>query len=232
MPRKIFVSYKYSDSSVLPLNGDDSTLAKDYANKTQFLLIEKGHTYKGERDGDDLKHLAIETIEKKLKDRLYDTSVTIVLVSRNMKEDYRPENDQWIPWEIAYSLKEISRGGRTSMSNAILAVVLPDEVGDYSYFIRQTGCEKCNCRIVNTGRLFKIHADNMYNQRNKDIVKCSNPFCSANSVEMYIGDPSYISFIEWELFKKNINTYIDIAVRIKEKINDYDVAKQIQKTIW
>lgn len=69
-----------------------------------------------------------------LKDKIYDSTVTIVLVSPNMKEPNKCERNQWIPWELSYSVKKTTRGGRTSQRNALLVVILPDKNGEYSYY--------------------------------------------------------------------------------------------------
>lgn len=139
MARKVFVSYKFADSSVAPISsgrtGFQKTTVRDYVN-----LIENrmGNTncayYKGEHSNQDLSHLSESMIWEKLKDKIYDSSVTIVLISPHMRESYRFDKDQWIPWEISYSLRNQSRDGRTSHSNALLFVILPDRNGSYYYY--------------------------------------------------------------------------------------------------
>ena len=63
---------------------------------------------------------------------MFYTSVTIVLISPEMFENVK-EIEQWIPWEISYSLKNKTRSNGISNMNAILAVVLPDRYGSYNY---------------------------------------------------------------------------------------------------
>lgn len=135
MSRKVFVSYKYADNGVYPLDGNFlGTTVRTYVDKFERRVENNGLCiYKGEKDGDDLSHLSEDTIWSKLKDRIYDSSVTVVFVSPNMKESYKPDRDQWIPWEIAFSLREQRRSDYISRSNALLFVVLPDKYDSYSY---------------------------------------------------------------------------------------------------
>ena len=134
---KIFVSYKYWDKDVAYLHGYSGSysIARDYVDYIENELIGlSDHIYKGEHNDEDLSDKSDEYIWEKLKDKIYDSSVTIVLISPNMKEQNKWERNQWIPQEISYSVKEMTRGGYTSRSNAVLGVILPDKFGNYDYY--------------------------------------------------------------------------------------------------
>lgn len=82
MAHKTFISYKYSEAQGLR---DDiiTALGKD------------ANYYKGETsDSPDLTDTSTENIKKNLRDMMFDTSVTIVIISPNMKES------KWIDWEF------------------------------------------------------------------------------------------------------------------------------------
>lgn len=135
MARKVFVSYKYADDSVYPLNGWYGTTVRTYVDKFEHRVGNNGICiYKGEKDGEDLSHLSENTIWEKLKDKIRDSSVTAVFISPNMREIYKSDSDQWIPWEIAFSLREQTRNDWVSRSNALIFVILPDRSGSYQYY--------------------------------------------------------------------------------------------------
>jgi len=136
MGRKIFVSYKHSDRDVEVLPGYGlKTTARSYVDYIEDILIGcSDHIYKGEHADEDLTGYSENYIWEHLKDKLYDTSVTVVLISPNMKEPYVREDYQWIPWEIKYSISRQHRGETTSQRNAVVAVVLPDRSGSYDYY--------------------------------------------------------------------------------------------------
>jgi len=229
MGRKVFVSYKYADTQVQDLNVYEvttwngrqkvQTKARHYVDELAKILDNEDHIYKGEDDGESLAGFSDETIASKLRDKIYDSSITIVLVSKGMKT-YEAEKDQWIPWEISYSLKEYTRGDRTSLSNGIIAVVLPDEYGSYSYFLNHDSV--CNCTNYNTPILFQILRDNMFNKKVPDTYVCSN-----GSI-IHRGEFSYIKAIKWEEFKSNPNYYLDKAIEIRDNKESYNITKIVK----
>ena len=146
MGRKIFVSYKYKDSNVEELEDAVSpTWPNDYVSYIQEHIIndKSDNIYKGEQSDDDLSDKSEDYIWEHLKDKIYDSTVTIVLVSPNMKEPNKWERNQWIPWEISYSVKKTTRGGRTSQRNALLVVILPDKNNDIKDIDNHKG-KKCH----------------------------------------------------------------------------------------
>ena len=166
MGKSIFISYKYGDNTVY----GQGTTVRDYVDALQTLLDKEDHVNKGEADDTDLSHLADETIRKKLADRMFYSTITIVLISPNMKESYKYERYQWIPWEISYSLRTEHREHGNSNPNAMIAVVLPDASGSYGYYITEDNCPHCHTRTLATGTLFPILKKNMFNTPNKTSI--------------------------------------------------------------
>lgn len=226
MGKKIFVSYKYADSQVENLTIYENSTVRDYVTKFEEILDPSDNIYKGESEGEDLSSLSEETIWKKLKDRIYDSSVTVVFISPGMKESWKAEKDQWIPWEISYSLKEVSRKNKngdavTSRSNAMVAVVLPDIYGSYSYYLESKNCCESGCTTHHTDKLFSIIRKNKFNL--KDANKKT---CDTGSTIWY-GEFSYIKAVKWSDFINNYSTYIDSACERQDNIDDYEICKEV-----
>lgn len=221
MGRKIFVSYKYGDTLVqsLPSVFFEQTKVRHYVNELQEIISEDDSIYKGENDNESLSDFKDSTIASKLRDKIYDSSVTVVLISKGMKDSYQLEKNQWIPWEVSYSLKELTRDGVTSRTNAILGVVLPDENGSYEYFL--TYDSECNCTNYNTPFLFNILSNNMFNTKSPNTKDC-------NGKKVFHGYFSYLHCVKWNIFKEDIGKYIEIASEIKDNKNDYNIYKSLE----
>ena len=87
MGRKIFISYKYKDTNVRQMyhiwySQKRNTRVRDYVDKLQELIGED-NINKGEKDGEDMSVLEDATIQSVLGDKIYDSSITLVLTARN-----------------------------------------------------------------------------------------------------------------------------------------------------
>ena len=229
MGHKIFVSYKYADSDVKKLTNSlyHTDTVRTYVDSLEEYISEVSeHIYKGETDGEDLSGLSEDDIWKKLKDRIYDSTLTIVMISKGMRVTYLPDREQWIPWEISYSLKEVSRKNISgnmvkSSSNALLAIILPDRNGSYEYFTYMKTCCTNPCRYFNTSFLFEIMKNNMFNIKQPNKKDCND------GSTVYYGDSSYMTTVKWDEFIKSPEFYIDKAYDIQSKIEKYEVHKEI-----
>lgn len=215
MGKKIFVSYKYADNLVRRIPNVYNTTVRDYVDILQSKIDVSDHINKGEDDGEDMSTLADSTIASKLGDKIFDSTVTIVFISKGMKENTQ-EKDQWIPWEVSYSLKEQSRNYGNSKTNAVLAVVLPDNFDSYEYFIQNN--IECGSRTLMTNFLFTILRENMFNIKNPEKREC-------NGNTIFSGYSSYINSVKWDDFIVNIDKYIEISVEIWRNRTNYNLRR-------
>ena len=202
MAHKTFISYKYSEGrelrdDIIEALGDDATY------------------YKGETsDSPDLTDTSTENIKKNLKDMMYDTSVTIVILSPNMTES------NWIDWEIEYCLKDITRKDRTSHTNGVVGVIMKVD-GSYSWFKKAgTNCHGSSTVSYEMDKVFDIISENHFNSNPKQwhCDKCKT-YDRMNG--------SYIAFVEEEDFLADPQRYIDNAYDKSENdASGYDLVKQ------
>lgn len=200
MARKTFISYKYSEAQklrddIIEALGDDAIY------------------YNGETsDSPDLTDLKTETIKNKLKDMIYNTSVTIVILSPNMKES------KWIDWEIEYSLKEISREGRTSKTNGIVGVIKKVN-GSYDWLISEgTDCHGVNILRYKDRELYSIIYENHFNS--------SPPSWHCEECKTYDFEKGgYITYIKEEYFLLNPQKHIEMAYQKSLEVEKYKIKK-------
>lgn len=225
MGHKIFVSYKYHDTDVYNLSFGSESSVRDYVDKFEELIGGSSHIFKGESDGEDLSDLSEEVIWEKLKNSIYDSTLTIVFISPSMKESIKADKDQWIPWEVSFSLKETSRRDSNgnpiaSRTNAMIGVVIPDCNNLYSYYYETMNCCSVHCRRHHTEKLFDIMARNMFNYKKGNKIDCGNG-------SYWSGKHSFIDTVKWGDFINSMDNYIDEAYKIRDDIDNYEISKEV-----
>ena len=226
MGKKIFVSYKYADDKVANLSWWENSTARDYVDEFERKVDSSDDFFKGESDGEDISNLSDDTIWEKLKERIYDSSVTIVFISPGMKELDKRDRDQWIPWEVSYSLKETSRKNKNgdpiiSHTNAMVAVVLPDQNGSYSYYLEPKNCCLSGCTTHHLNILFEIIKKNKFNRKNASKRVCYN------NDTIWSGTCSYIEAVKWSDFITNYSKYVNAAEERQKHIDEYEICKEV-----
>ena len=201
MARKTFISYKYSEAQnlrdrIIKALGDDATY------------------YQGETsDSPDLTDTKTDNIKKTLTDMMHDTSVTIVVISSNLKDS------KWVDWEIEYSLKEITREDKKSRTNGVVGVIMKHN-GGYDWLVSSTTKDDgCSVRTIDHTKLYKIINENRYN------LKSGADACDRCKTYSQLNG-SYISLIEEEDFIDDPEIYIENAYEKCEKTDDFDLSKQ------
>lgn len=202
MAHKTFISYKWNQAKklrddIIDALGDDATY------------------YRGETsESPDLTDTSTENIKKNLKDMMYDTSVTIVILSPNMTES------KWIDWEIEYCLKNMVRKNRMSHTNGVVGVIMKVD-GGYSWFKKTgTNCHGNSTVSYEMRKVFNIISENHFN---------SNPeqwHCEKCKTYDWLNG-SYIAFVEEADFLADPQKYIDNAYDKSENdASGYDLVTQ------
>lgn len=201
MAHKTFISYKYSEAMGL-------------RNRIIEALGDDASYYNGETsESPDLTDTKTENIKKNLSDMMYDTSVTIVIISPHMTES------RWIDWEIEYSLKNITRKDRTSHTNGVVGVIMKHN-GGYDWIKENAqGADGCRYVCYDSNKVYSIISENRFNQ-NPPTYSCEK----CQTVDPLTG--SYISFIEEESFLSNPQKYINNAYEKSENdASGYNLVK-------
>jgi len=198
--KKTFISYKYSE-------------AQSLRDKIIESLGEAALYYKGETStSPNLTDTSTQNIKNNLKNMIFDTTVTIIVVSPNIKQS------KWIDWEIEYSLKEYKRNSRASKTNGIVAVIQKIN-GDYSWIRKKNIKNDGHSTYTNdTSFLFDIINNNRFNQVPKEYI-CEDCL----TVDANKG--SYISIIEEDDFLKNPDFYIENAYQKSQNVENYNLKK-------
>jgi hypothetical protein len=202
MARETFIAYKYSE-------------ATDLRDKIIKKLGDDASYYQGETaDSPDLTDTSTENIKESLKDMIFGTSVTIAIISPNLKKS------RWVDWEIEYSLKEYKRGNTTSRTNGIVGVVMKVN-GTYDWLISSSqNADGCSSRTIENSLLYDIIKNNRFNLNTDDKYTCQ----TCKTFDQLKG--SYISLVEEDRFLGNPQHFIENAYDKSKSINDFNLTKQ------
>ena len=195
MARKTFISYKYSDVVAGKTNNLRDKIIAKLGDDAKFYRGEDGYAR-------DLSSYSATYIKETLKKMIYDTSVTILILSPNMKLS------QWMNWELSYSLYYITRNGRPSRANGVVAVVQKQQTygfkSGYEWFKNWNG-------DWDVSKAFEIVRINQNNKK---------PYAPTSF------SPNYIDIISEDTFLKDPSKYIEEAYEKSQNIEYYSVYKQ------
>ena len=225
MHGNIFISGKHTDKDVYAGEYNQYKDVGGYVDALQSVLEDEGYINKGETDDSDMSGLNETTIHQELEKRMHDSTVTIVLISPNMKEDGLDERQQWIPQEVAYSLSTKRRA--YDYPNAMMAIVLPDAKNSYDYFLNPHEQEDCDATKLNRDILFPIMACNMLNAKELEHAPCV--YCPPSDL-VYADNSSYIDPIKWSdtVGSFVIDRYIRTAIIRQHNREDYEIYTKLQ----
>jgi len=212
-PKKLFVSYKYSDV----VEGREGKF--NFRDDLIERLGENGLRHKGEDDESfDMEDYSEDEIYQKIAPYIKKSSITVVLITPNTK------HSKWIPWEISLSLRERTYKEEQNMTrNGLIGVYLPlnsslkpiETGGDYSFYLEK---KECGTTTHFTPKFPLMIQDNTFNLRNGD-HKCNKGCCD----KVYDSDTgSYMQLVKWSDFISDMQGYIDKAWERRNNFEDYE----------
>lgn len=201
MARKTFISYKYSE-------------AQDLRDRILKALGNDAIYYQGETsESPDISDTSTENIKKALKDMMFNTSVSIVIISPNMS------NSKWIDWEIEYCLSEYTRKDRTSKTNGVVGVIMKVNGSTDWLKIHSINSHSLPKVQYRSEYLFPIIYKNHYNS-NPPLKHCND----CNTFDFLNG--SYITMVDEDEFLTYPNYYIENAYNKSEDVSKYILTKE------
>lgn len=195
MARKTFISYKYSDVVEGKSNNLRDRIIAKLGDASRFYRGENGYSQ-------DLSSRSANYIQTKLKDMIRDTSVTIVILSPNMKFS------NWMNWEISYSLTEITRENRTSLTNGVVCIVQKQPTY-YSFDDGYSWMKKWDGEW-DLSKCFEVIRLNQNNKKRYSTSRLSL---------------NYIDIVPEDAFLRGPNRYIEEAYE-KAKSGEYFISKR------
>lgn len=202
MARKTFISYKFSEAS-------------EVRDRIVEAMGQDAIYYQGETsESPDLTDCKTSTIKRNLSDMIFNTSVTIVVISPEMNKS------KWIDWEISYSLRQSTRDETTSHTNGIVGVVMKVD-GGYDWFIHNsTNCHNQPIIWYDSRYEYEIITKNRYNSQPPK-WHCKN----CHTYDRNYG--SYISYVKEDVFLKDPSQYIEIAYNKSKQTANYEICVRI-----
>lgn len=197
MPHKVFVSYKFSDAA-----GTRDRIIKS--------LQGKGSYYKGERGYVALDY-ADSTMKQYLGTMIFDSTVTVVVISPNVKVS------KWVEWELRYSMERHTRRDRTSGRNGIVCVIQSQtdySSPRYSSYGYQGYNENSNWaynKYQGGKDLKKSVLPDLVVKNMKDSFSGNDYYGYLYSDESNIDRKDYCVVVAESTFLRNPNKYVDIA---------------------
>ena len=211
---RIFVSYNQNDKDVKSICYDFKGL-KNYEEdlKTVFINYDQSENLVAERGNP--ANMTEEEIFAALDREMAGCDVTIVLLSPNMMDSDKPEREQWLPWEIAYSMNPSMRADPNVLPNAVLAIAVPDEDGKYDH-------------VYDKGSNRNIHLDCMPPIVRGNMLNIREPKIGMDGKVVVTDDSNYFPVIKWSYFHANSEHYIDLAVRHRNNAQAYNLVTKVE----